>query len=251
MFTILSHDLHSKRRRDLSKILSQSTLQRNGALLDLANNIIFTRLLPIVDKCAATQAPIEMAEINDAAAIDFSTGFIFGRRSGTNLLQDPGLRKVFLTNHYWERSYGFWPQELQFLTKVFTALGIPVIPEDARTASKWLEDWVQATFQDILNRYKNDRIDERSHHFTEASMCGQLLSHVSNTKAHSTIGSSMTDLVAELHDHCVAGYETTGQTLTRAMQYLSSRRDVQTLLQTELRNSSLPVPGKLVSSFTS
>ena len=207
LFTILLSDLYPKRRQEVSKFLSHSFLQRNSDLIELAKSVTFTRFLPIIDKSAATQDPLNITEINDAVAVDCSPGFVLGSRIGTNLLRNPGFRKDFLTYHHQERSYGFWPQEPPLLTAIFSVLGILNVSNTVITASKRLESLSLASFRTLRLDF---RIDEKPSRYTQAGMCSHLLGRFSNAEAPSTFGSSMLNLVTELHDHCVAGYESTG-----------------------------------------
>ena len=235
LFTILPSDLHSERRQKVSRILSQSFLQNSPDLMVLAKMIIFFRLLPIIDHSAQSSSPLNMTDINDATAVDLITGFVFGSAVGTNLLQDTQTRKEFLTYHRRERSHGFWLQELPRLTTLLKTLGFPIFSSTVITASKWLETWFVRSFSLVEAGLK---VSTPMYHSTQAVMYRNLRP-LFNGSSPPSRQSPVLELMAELHDHCVAGYETTGQMLTSAMHALSSKRDVQTLLRTELRSSQV------------
>ena len=223
--------MHLQRRPKVSKILSQSFLQCNPDLMALTKWILFSRLLPIIEQYRQTRTPVNMTEINDATAVDLITGFVFGSAVGTNLLQNSQLREDFLTYHRQERSYGFWPQEIPLLTAFLKILGISQVPSTAITASKWLEAWF---IRSLTTAEANSTVDPQTHHATEAIMYRHLRPFF-NADSMSASESAMRELVAELHDHCVAGYETTGQMLTHAMLALSSKRAIQVYLRSEIR----------------
>ena len=227
LFTILQSDMHLQRRQKVSGILSQSFLQCSPDLMALTKMILFSRLLPIIEHCRQTCTPINMAEINDAIAVDLITGFVFGSSVGTNLLQNSQLREDFLTYHRQERSYGFWPQEIPLLTAFLKILGVSLVPGTAITASKWLEAWF---IRSLKIAEANSIVDLQTHQATQAIMYRHLRPFFNADSE-----SAMRELVAELHDHCVAGYETTGHMLTYTMHALSSQRAIQAHLRSEIR----------------
>ena len=204
----------------------------------LTRMILSSRLLPIIEHCRQTCTPVNMTEINDAIAVDLITGFVFGSAVGTNLLQNSQLREVFLKYHRQERSYGFWPQEIPLLTASLKILGISLVPGTAITASKWLEAWF---IRSLTNAKANSRVDPQTHHATQAIMYRHLRPFF-DADSMSASESAMRELVAELHDHCVAGYETTGQMLTHAMHALSSKRAIQARLRSEIRALRMTCP---------
>ena len=232
LFTILPSDLHSKRRQKVSRVLNQSFLENSPDLMVLAKTIIFLRLLPIIEHSAQSSSSLDVTGINDATAVDLITGFVFGSAVGTNLLQDPQMRKEFLTYHHQERSHGFWLQELPRLTAFLGVLGFPILSSTVVTASKWLETWFLRSFNIVE---AESRASTPMYPSTQAVMYRHLRPFFEGSSPL-TWPTPVLELVAELHDHCVAGYETSGKMLSSAMHALSLRRDIQTLLRTELRS---------------
>lgn len=171
------------------------------------------------------KTPLNIREINDAAAFDFVTSYIFGSLAGTNLLEDGPLRQVFLGQHYKERSQGFWRQELPFLAKWATQLGLDVTTSSA----KWMQDWFVRSYE------KSQTAD----HGTRAVV----LKHLSEKLPDMIQRPRTADLalLSEIHDLGVAGAETTGQVITEAMLALSRRPSLQDTLRMELRSQTQPM----------
>ena len=180
--------------------------------------------MPIIQEFADRGLPLEIGEINDAVAFDFITGFIFGASNSTNLLEDAHFRKTFLTHHYTERSQGLWKQELPRIHSLMKQLGLNVTTESA----KWMQDWFLHAFE----RY-------RSEHRRNTDETGAvLLKHLSPISMEMCRQSGVQDphltVISEIHDHGVAGSETSGQMVTNAMQALSQRPHLQHRLRNEL-----------------
>ncbi|KAL9629833.1 MAG: hypothetical protein Q9164_006704, partial [Protoblastenia rupestris] len=194
----------------------------------LLKEIIFERLMPLIESHAEEKRSLDMRDVNDAAAVDLITGFIFGSLVGTNLLQNIGARRAFLDHHCRERSYGFWQQELPFVTALFRRLGISLRSRSAADSARWLERWFVHTCQ-LVNR-----TNAANRPATKAILHEHLSQMMLGPPQQAHNADPNLTLVSELHDHCVAGFETTGLMLTSAMQALSRRPDIQSRLRLEL-----------------
>lgn len=179
------------------------TCQRIRALIDVT-------YIPILENAASEQQLLDISDLNDALAVDIITDFFFGIH-GTNLLRDPVARQQFLHYHHLERSYGYWQQQLPTMVAALARLGCPTVSPSVAQASRWLDRW----FEDA---------------FTKAN---GVSGSESLQNLHRYLGDSIAS-IAEIHDLCVAGYETVGQMLTFAMEELSCHKDVERQLYQEL-----------------
>lgn len=96
MFSMIDSKPHSIRKRMLANIYSKSFVQSSSELHKISQLIIFGRLLPLLDKVATNNQPLDVFEINCSSAIDFILAFVFGLQNGTNFLQDMAARRHWL-----------------------------------------------------------------------------------------------------------------------------------------------------------
>ena len=208
----------------ITRILSQSFLNQSLDVQSLVDIVIFERYIQIIGAHADRKTPLDMRELNDAAAFDFVTSFIFGTSFGTNLLEDALFRQEFLGHHYNERSQGLWRQELPALVNLAKRLHLDVTTRSAR----WLQEW-------FLHAYKLSKAGVATGtNGTRAILLEHLLPKASTMARQAGIECGDLAVVSELHDHGIAGSETTGQMVTKAMQALSQRPVLQERLRSEL-----------------
>ena len=204
LFTFKENNLHKQRRRELTPIFRRSHLQHSSSVQGATQKILQERLSPLLDKLQGF--PMDMREINDAVAADFVTTFAFGNR-GTNLLQNESTRRLFLLMYYQERSSRFCEQELPLLASCLHGLGICSRSRAAQAAARWLEGWFTGQYDQLVTtQHDRDAI---------------LLNHLRSTLK------TRVDVIAEAHDHCLAGLDNTGFILTKIMQWLSQHPHVQ------------------------
>ena len=87
---------HSIRKRMVSNVYSKSYLQSSPELAKISQVVIYDRLLPLLEKAAAENQPLEVLELNYATAMDFIMAIIFGLQNGTNFIQDTESRRHWL-----------------------------------------------------------------------------------------------------------------------------------------------------------
>lgn len=200
---------HQQRRRIVHPIL-RNALQHKSYTCQRIRTIINEAYIPILANAARKGQLPDISSINDALAVDIITDFFFGEY-GTNLLRDPVARQQFLRYHHLERSYGYWQQYYPTLVASAAKIGYPKVSPARAQASQWLDRW----FEDAYTK-------------ATATSGSKPLRDL-----HRYLGDSVAE-IAEIHDLCVAGYETVGQMLTFAMQELSRNKDIESQLHEEL-----------------
>lgn len=128
-------------------------------------------------------------------------------------------------------------------------LGLRVGSGTTVKASKWLEAWFAHAYRTAAF---GPAVGEKTYQPTQAILYRHLLGPISAVHSHHCSADSedpTLELMAELHNHCVARYETTGQTATRTMQALSNRRDMQRRLRTKLHALEVRLIFDSVSGF--
>ena len=187
--------------------------------------IVVDRYRQLIDFAAEEKRWLEMREINDAAAFDLMSGFAFGSTHGTNLLRDAKSRQTLLFRHYKERSQGMWKHEFPRMAVFFRWLNLDL----TSSAARWMERWIYQSYAAAKGDAGQTVPPLLLNHFTLRSgdFSGKALNVDKEVNADA-------ELLAEIHDHTVAGAETTGQIVTHAVRQLSERPDLQTELRAEL-----------------
>ncbi|KLU87859.1 cytochrome P450 3A12 [Magnaporthiopsis poae ATCC 64411] len=249
MFSAQTSREHSLRKRMVSNVYSKSFIQSSEALRAQARIILYERLLAIVQESTAeSQKPhgIDVHSLFQAASMDFISAYIFGIRHSTDFLNKPGYREHWLQLYNARATYPFFNQELPWLTKSLSRLGIRLYPSWVDTVNKELEDWNRsmcvATLADDVALAAAGAAGASSSPADEAVVTRVLLAGLEREKEAGTdsiLYSAATryhdlSVASELFDQVLAGHETVGITLTYLVWHLSKSRDLQQSLHTEL-----------------
>ncbi|KAI4160529.1 MAG: hypothetical protein LQ342_005636 [Letrouitia transgressa] len=236
---------HSIRKRMISNVYSKSFVQSSPQVQKISQLIIFSRLLPLIDKAVIENRPLDVLEINYSSAMDFITAFIFGLQNGTNFLQEVIAGRHWLEIYQSRLPYRFWNAELPGLVSFFHKLGIPIVPRKVGAVDIEIEDWT-------LNKCEAAKISmadsspRSSSHETDPVV----FAHLSTALRASKLKPSSPDpkllppdlnIASELLDHLEAGHETSGIALTYLMYELSRHPDIQGKLRSELLTLSPPL----------
>lgn len=240
MFSMIDSSSHSIRKRLISNAYSKSFIQASSDLRELSREIIFGRLLPIIESSAADQTPLDVFDLNFASTMDLMTAYVFGLSSSTNFLQDPDSRRKFFNLYHSRKKYMFWPGELFSLLSLFGRFKTLLRPQWIDTANQALEDWClkmcsSAEFSSSVQPTKGS-IQTRAVIYNSLSQ--PLLSSSFKT---SSASEKLAIIASEALDQIGAGHETSGITLTYFMHQLSQRPSLQSLLRTELLTLSPPI----------
>ncbi|KAL1598994.1 hypothetical protein SLS60_008140 [Paraconiothyrium brasiliense] len=146
MFSTGKNKAHSARKRMLSNIYSKSVITASPALLAQVSIIIYDRLLPRLASICSNkeQGLFNIGPLLNAATMDIVSGYIFGLKSSSNLINDPKQLSWFLDLYNSRRSFNFWPQELPALTSfVKKWFKYRLVPQWVDKANKGIEDWTK------------------------------------------------------------------------------------------------------------
>lgn len=248
MFSTRGAAEHSARKRFISNVYSKSYIQSSPSASGQASEIIYKRLLPILEESVfETQIPhgVDIYSIFMAATMDFIAGYIFGLGNGTNFLQDKAYRDHFFELYKARSDYGFYDQELPSVTRLCRVLGIPFCPKWVDAANNELGEWCQRLCDNISAQAPVQAADTNLSEkpvVWDAVVTGLKKETAVNGKTSvlypTALLNTRLSIASELFDHVLAGQETAGITLSYLSWRLSQSLELQTQLRVELRTLS-------------
>ena len=215
LISMMDHRSHSQAKRIVSNVYTKSYLQASEDWKKMARMVVFERLLPAVDGFAKKDTAVNILELAKSAAMDLSSGYIFGSAHSMNFLQDVGYRQKWL--HAFE----------SFLVRSPQVRAGGMIEQSCMAMCKAAEASSQAS----------EREENGSVH-TKAVVYEQLSQRIELSDKEATLKSRMNIIASELLDHLIAGHESSGITLTYAMYELSLQPPMQNRLRAELSTLS-------------
>lgn len=248
IFSSLRHGEHSARKRMLSNVYAKSTVQSSAALHGITEALLCDRMLPRLYDSSSSSRPgggaarVEAYELFSGVAMDVITGYCFGLGQGSNFILDPGRCKAWVVDYKARQEYIFWPQEMPRLTAFAKALGLRhwLVPRWVDVANDNIASWVLGLC-DKAEAVHGDR--ERAAARDRATVFNQLRSMLKKSRgrdADSPLGADeRLEISSELLDQVLAGFDTTGITMTYLAWQLSKpeNKGVQRALREELRAS--------------
>jgi len=96
MLSMLTAEPHRTRRRVFSNIYSKTSIQHSADMTNISKELIFNRLLPLLERAASDGAGIDVLQLGGAIGMDFISAFIFGLDAGTDFLRQIEERKDWL-----------------------------------------------------------------------------------------------------------------------------------------------------------
>ncbi|KAF1950890.1 cytochrome P450 [Byssothecium circinans] len=243
MFSTGDNKTHSARKRMLSNVYSKSAVTASPALLAQISTIMYDRFLPCLASTFSKERDAGVLNIYallSASTMDIVTGYIFGLKSSSNLLNDPKKLEWFLDLYNSRRSYNFWPQEFPQLTAfVEKWTKYEVVPKWVPEANEEIEKWTREMCESAasVQQQSEVRVEDTPSVFQQLS--------TALSKGAKKSGDEKLDLspqiASEVLDHLAAGFDTSGITLTYMIHELCRHPDVQSRLQQELRTLSPPL----------
>lgn len=238
MFSTGCNKPHSMRKRMISNVYSKSFITANQALQTQASSIIYDRLLPVLESTFNTDEPgvLNIYTLLSASTMDIVTGYIFGLKSGSNLLDDPKQRDWYLDLYNSRRSFNYWPQEFpKFTAFVEKWVGYRLTPKWVDEANNEIEKWTRKMCDAAANCLASG--DDKQENLPV------VFRQLQNTLSKEAEKNGMpppptTRLASEVLDHLAAGFDTSGITLVYVVHQLSQHTDVQSRLQKELSTLS-------------
>ncbi|KAL8870633.1 MAG: hypothetical protein Q9174_003370 [Haloplaca sp. 1 TL-2023] len=213
---MMDHRSHSQAKRIVSSVYTKSYLQNSGDWQTMAGTVVFERLLPIMNEIARKGTAVDVFELAKSAAMDLSSGYIFGSVHGMNFLQDVEYRRKWL--HAFE---SFLVQSPEVRAGGMIEQSCMAMCKAAEAASPCTEN------------------NEAGSVDTRAVVFEQLSERIEVSDKEAIPKSRMNIIASELLDHLIAGHESSGITLTYAMYELSVRPQMQDQLRQELSSLSL------------
>ncbi|KAI8935102.1 hypothetical protein NX059_007697 [Plenodomus lindquistii] len=232
MFSTDSNKPHSQRKRMLSNIYSKSSVTSSEALLGQVTSILYDRFLPRLEASFANAQPgvLDIYALLSGTTMDIVTGYIFGLKAGSNLLDDPEQLTWFLDLYNSRRSFNFWPQELPNLTAfVEKWFRYRLTPEFVDEANGEIENWT-AKMCDGAGEVLTNGVARSE----DLPVVYQQLSKALAKDVGKGEVASREVLASEVLDHLAAGFDTSGITLVYIVHELSQHKNIQDRLRTEL-----------------
>lgn len=244
MVSIIPSKPHSIRKRMVSNIYSKSYLFSSPHLHVISHNIIYDRLLPIVQPVGQNKT-LDVLELFYAVNMDLMSGYLFGLTNGTNFLQDEKTRKHWLSRYQDRKSHILWQPELPNLTAWLGKMGIRVVGRDFDTATEEIEAWCLSMCDTAERSLATESTTEPQDPKSEPVVYKQLKHGLANDRSNPPSPPGPADqrlsIASEMLDSLIAGFETSGITLTYLTHALSLRADLQTRLRAELLTLSPPL----------
>ena len=246
MFSTGFNRPHSARKRMLSNIYSKSVVNASSVLQTQVSTILYQRLLPrlVALHSSEYKGVFEASSFLSACTMDIVTSYIFGLRASSNFIDNPDQLAWFLDLYKSRHGHTFWPQEFPRLTRFLKKwLRIGLSPSWVDEANEKIEKWTKKMCDDAANVMQQGEAEKQD----VPSVYQQLSGAVTKEGATKSVSDmdARAVIASEVLDHLAAGFDTSAITLTYVVHELSIRRDIQSLLQQELRKLS---PRLVISS---
>lgn len=214
----LDHKTHSLHKRMISGVYQKSYLQRSPDMDLMSRQIMFDRLLPLLEHSAVQREDVDVVKLFEWTGVDLITAHVFGTSNSTDFIRDVQSR-----NYY----FGEWAK----------------MRETSNYSSKpIIEDFYMAMCKSTISTMDSPSIDGNdSRPIVFPKMYDQLLAL---NKAAGSPRSSVEVLktcASEMLDHIIATQETMTIMWTYVVHRLSSNLNLQQRLRSELSTLQPPV----------
>ncbi|KAI7784343.1 cytochrome p450 [Diaporthe eres] len=238
IFSSLPHGPHSARKRMLSNVYAKSTIQSSAAFHEITEVLLCHRMLPRLYESSGKT--VEAYELFSGVAMDAITGYCFGLGQSSNFIEDSEHCKRWVVDYKARQAFIFWPQELPGLTAFAKAWGVRhwLVPKWVDVANDNIASWVLSLCDKAEEVHADrDSVGARD----RATVFNQLRGMIKKSKEDETDSPLTADerleIASELLDEVLAGFDTTGITMTYLAWQLSKpeNREIQQALREELR----------------
>lgn len=219
----------------LSNIYSKSFLASNDALRAQVFRIIYDRFLPGLERAYQEHHPggFNIYTFLSATTMDIVTGYIFGLKASSNLIDDAEQLNWILELYNSRRSLNFWPQEFPRLTTFLDKwFHYRLSPKWIDEANGEIEAWTLKMCDGAREVLATDDARYPENRPVVYQQLQQALTK--ETKLNGEI-LQPEHIASEVLDHLAAGFDTSSITLTYVVHELSRNASVQALLQDELQ----------------
>ena len=230
----------------ISNIYSKSHLQKNETLFSNTGVLLYDRFIPRLSDAARDGSEIDIYSLFSGILMDFVTTYIFGLTSGSNFTTDEKEREHFLEEHDERQGYTFWNAELPWLRDILAKFGFPVVPPSHKLSNYGIEDWIAGMLDNAAKQNETMKTSpgaEESNVGDAPIVYSQLKNAMDAASKRNPIDSSQQrlEIASELADHLLAGFDTSGITLTYLVHEMSQRPRLQEALRNELRTLNPPI----------
>ena len=254
MFAMPEHGAHSRRKRMLSNIYAKSVLQGSEAVAGISNVLLEERLVGRLRGIVAKgSSGGEVYDLFSAVTMDFVSAYVFGLGNGSDFLRKPEVARKFLKDYKARQDFTFWPQEMPGFTGFMKRIGLLglIVPAWVAQANQDIEDWIlsmcdEAESSIATTESGSEKIESPANYPTVyAQLRSSLLKEAS--KSSSDISTSQfvqanrIEMASEMLDHVLAGFDTSGITLTWLAWELS--RPCNAAWQDKLRSEITSLKG--------
>lgn len=239
----------------VSHTYSALNLFNSKALAAQSYHLIYRRLLPHIYSLKTPKGEeekcVDVLSLFYASSMDAITGYQFGLRNSSNMIEDEKARRHFLDDLYQPRKlYAYFGQELPRLSSWLKVVGIRLVPKWVNAANDEIEAWCKgmcSAATEEVERRKAGGIEEAKVE-DEPVVVGAILKGIEKEEKRDDsvlkerIKTNKELMVCtEMLDHLAAGHETSGITLSYMAYHLSKDLEVQKELRTELLTLDPPI----------
>lgn len=239
IFTFEDNATHSARKRVISNTFSKSFVLSSATARGSLRDVLFGKLLPLVDDAAKNGKPLEMLELSYAYSMDSFVQWQFGRRLASNLVQDIGERRLYLDGFFAAAPYTFWQYEFPTINTLLKKIGL--IPIKVDSGFHDIEDW---NLEKCDGAYKMLKSGEELAEDDKPVVFAHAAKTMIKQASESSVGNEYPlrlEIASDMFAHNSAAHETSGNTLGFLYYELSRRPDIQKKLRDELLTLDPPL----------
>ncbi|CAH0020093.1 unnamed protein product [Clonostachys rhizophaga] len=231
IFTFEDNSAHSSRKRMVSNTFSKSFVLSSATAHSSLQDVLFGRLLPKILHAAQTGQPLEMLELSYSYSMDSFVQWQFGKRIGSNLLENVDERRLYLDGFFAGAPYVLWQYEPPLVNRFLKSIGL--IPAKVDAGFRDIEDWnlqkCDSAYQLLKSGEKLNDAETPVVFARAAEVMGNMKPDDKQDSYHNRL-----EIASDMFIHNSAAHETSGNTLAYIYYELSRHPDVQVKLRQEL-----------------
>lgn len=237
LFTIKDNATHSSQKRMLSHSFSKSNILSSESIRTATKDVLFGRVLPLLQDIARRGQSIEVIELNYSYFLDTFVQWQFGKSLGSNLVENETERRMYLDGFFGIAEYTFWQYNFPNLTAWLAKIGIHLIPKSVWGGFAKVEDWNLMKCDSAYDLLRKSGLSSGD----RPCVFEQALKGMSDLKSGSSSYPNRLELASDMFSLNSGAFETSGNTTTYLMYELSRNPVWQTRLREELRGLKFPV----------
>lgn len=248
----------------LSNVYAKSTLQKSEAMSKQTHVLLQERLYQRLKSESEGQDPIELYDVFSAVTMDFVTGYIFGLKNNSDHIRRKEAGIKLFQDFKARQKYTFWPQEMAGSTNFMKSVGLKwlLVPTWVDKANQEIEAWVmslcdkaEATLKAIES---GEEVATEDYPTVYAQLRNTLLKDAMksekadiDTSIQQQVEALRLTIASEVLDHTLAGFDTSGITLTWGAWQLSRPQNVewQRKLQEEIKTLNGSLDAKTIDGL--